>query len=167
MVHRRSTRRGTSSHITNSARAISTRALPVRNAYSKGHMRYHLTNMLTSSRTFVGPYLKPDGTMLVEGTMQAPFTVRRNVAAVLGLPVNAVRVHSISMGRGFGGKEDSPVDLCCRAALLASYKGKPVRILPLEQEEVTLQTSKRHPNVQRSLNRPKLVREQSTPLLTK
>ena len=84
--------------------------------------------------------------MLVEGPMQAPFTVRRNVAPVLGLPINQVRARQIHMGGGFGGKEDSPIDLCCRAAVLARHTGRPVRII-LEREEVTLQTSKRHPMI--------------------
>ncbi len=89
---------------------------------------------------------QPDGTMLVEGPMQAPFTVRRNVAAVLGLPINKVRVRQIHMGGGFGGKEDSPIDLGVRAAVLAMKTGRPVR-LALEREEVTLQTAKRHPMI--------------------
>ena len=87
-----------------------------------------------------------DGTMLVEGPMQAPFTVRRNLAAVLGVPVNMVRVRQIHMGGGFGGKEDSPIDIGCRAAVLARHTGRPVRI-SLEREEVTLQTCKRHPMI--------------------
>ncbi|MCJ7684911.1 MAG: molybdopterin-dependent oxidoreductase, partial [Desulfobacteraceae bacterium] len=89
---------------------------------------------------------QPDGTMLVEGPMQAPFTVRRNLAAVLGVPVNQVRVRQIHMGGGFGGKEDSPIDLGCRAAVLAHHTGQPVR-LALQREEVTLQTCKRHPMI--------------------
>lgn len=87
-----------------------------------------------------------DGTMVVEGPMQAPFTVRRNIAAVLGLPINRVRVRQIPMGGGFGGKEDSPIDLGCRAAVLAIHTGRPVR-MALEREEVTLQTCKRHPMI--------------------
>jgi CO/xanthine dehydrogenase Mo-binding subunit len=94
--------------------------------------------------TFAVP--QPDGTMLVEGPMQAPFTVRRNLAAVLGVPVNQVRVRQIHMGGGFGGKEDSPIDIGCRAAVLAHHTGRPVRIA-LEREEVTLQTCKRHPMI--------------------
>jgi len=94
--------------------------------------------------TFAIP--QPDGTMLVEGPMQAPFTVRRNLAAVLGVPVNRVRVRQIHMGGGFGGKEDSPIDIGCRAAVLAHHTGRPVRI-SLEREEVTLQTCKRHPMI--------------------
>jgi CO/xanthine dehydrogenase Mo-binding subunit len=50
------------------------------------------------------------------------------------------------MGGGFGGKEDSPIDLGCRAAVLAWHTGRPVR-LALEREEVTLQTCKRHPMI--------------------
>lgn len=89
---------------------------------------------------------QPDGTMLVEGPMQAPFTVRRNLAAVLGVPVNQVRVRQIHMGGGFGGKEDSPIDIGCRAAVLAHHTKRPVR-MALEREEVTLQTCKRHPMI--------------------
>ncbi len=87
-----------------------------------------------------------DGTILVEGPMQAPFTVRRNINAVLGVPINKVRVRQVGMGGGFGGKEDSPIDLGCRAAVLANYTGQPVR-LALEREEVMLQTCKRHPMI--------------------
>jgi xanthine dehydrogenase molybdenum-binding subunit len=45
-----------------------------------------------------------DGSILIQGPMQAPFSLRRNAAAVLGVPINRVRVRSISMGGGFGGK---------------------------------------------------------------
>jgi CO/xanthine dehydrogenase Mo-binding subunit len=86
-----------------------------------------------------------DGSILIEGPMQAPFSLRRNAAAVLGIPINKVRVRSISMGGGFGGKEDAPIDIGCRAAVLAIHTKRPVR-LSLEREEVTLQTAKRHPH---------------------
>jgi CO/xanthine dehydrogenase Mo-binding subunit len=89
---------------------------------------------------------QPDGSMLVEGPMQAPFTVRRNVNAVLGIPINKVRARQVYMGGGFGGKEDSPIDIGCRAAVLAYHTGRPVR-MALDREEVTLQTSKRHPMI--------------------
>lgn len=87
-----------------------------------------------------------DGSMLVEGPMQAPFTVRRNVNAVLGIPINKVRARQVYMGGGFGGKEDSPIDIGCRAAVLAHHTGRPVR-MALDREEITLQTSKRHPMI--------------------
>ena len=89
---------------------------------------------------------QPDGTMLVEGPMQAPFTTRRNVNAVLGVPISKVRVRQVPVGGGFGGKEDSPIDIGCRAAVLAYHTGRPVR-MALEREEITLQTAKRHPMI--------------------
>jgi nicotinate dehydrogenase large molybdopterin subunit len=111
-------------------------------------------------RTFVVPflehaYLEPDvafavpggdGTMTVTAPMQAPFTVRRNVAPVLGLPINRVRCVVTPLGGGFGGKEDSPIDTCVRAAVLAWKTGKPVRI-EYTREEIMLSTCKRHPMI--------------------
>ena len=111
-------------------------------------------------RTFTVPfleagYLEPDialavpggdGTMTVTGPMQAPFTVRRNVAPVLGIPISRVRCVVTTLGGGFGGKEDSPIDTCVRAAVLAWKTGKPVR-LEYTREEVMLSTSKRHPMI--------------------
>ncbi|MFH1009476.1 MAG: molybdopterin cofactor-binding domain-containing protein, partial [Candidatus Latescibacterota bacterium] len=109
-------------------------------------------------RTFVVPFLEhayiepdvavavpsSDGTITVTGPMQAPFTVRRNVAAVLGIPVNRVRCVVTPLGGGFGGKEDSPIDTCVRAAVLAWKTGRPVR-LEYSREEIMLSTCKRHP----------------------
>ena len=89
---------------------------------------------------------QPDGGILVEGPMQAPFLTRKNLGPVLGLPLNKVRVRQIHMGGGFGGKEDSAIDLACRAAVLALHTGRPVRML-LEREELMIQTSKRHPMI--------------------
>ncbi len=89
---------------------------------------------------------QPNGGMLVEGPMQAPFLTRKNLAPVLGIPMNKVRVRQIHMGGGFGGKEDSPIDLGCRAAVLAQHTGRPVK-MSLEREELMIQTSKRHPMI--------------------
>ena len=89
---------------------------------------------------------QPDGTLLIEGPTQAPFAVRRNIAAVLGVPINRIRVRQTPMGGGFGGRLDAPIDLGCRAAVLATHTGRPVR-LSLEREEVTLQTPKRRPHI--------------------
>ena len=87
-----------------------------------------------------------DGTMTVYGPMQALFTVRRNVAPVLGIPVNRVRCVGTTPGGGFGGKEDSTVDTAVRAAVLAWKTGKPVR-LEYSREEIMLSTCKRHPMI--------------------
>jgi CO/xanthine dehydrogenase Mo-binding subunit len=121
----------------------------------KGFLRADIILQRSYKAPFVEHgYLEPDMTMavpqadgsfLIEGPMQAPFSLRRNAAAVLGIPINKVRVRSISMGGGFGGKEDAPIDIGCRAVLLAAHTKRPVR-LSLEREEVTLQTAKRHPH---------------------
>jgi CO/xanthine dehydrogenase Mo-binding subunit len=86
----------------------------------------------------------PDGTVTIEGPMQAPFFVRKTVASVLGIPFNKVQCVQTPLGGGFGGKEDSPLDLGSRAALLAWKTGQPVKI-EFAREETTLTTSKRHP----------------------
>ena len=86
----------------------------------------------------------PDRTMTVKGPMQAPFTVRRNIAPILGVPINKVQCVQTPIGGGFGGKEDSPIDIGARAAVLAWKTGKPVR-MEYDREEITLSTCKRHP----------------------
>jgi len=88
----------------------------------------------------------PDGTITVKGPMQAPFTVRRNIAPVLGIPINRVQCVQTPIGGGFGGKEDSPIDIGARAALLAWKTGRPVR-MEYDREEITLSTAKRHPMI--------------------
>lgn len=111
-------------------------------------------------RTYTVPflehaYLEPDvaiaipgedGVMTVKSPMQAPFTVRRNIAPVLGIPINRVRCIVTPLGGGFGGKEDSPIDTCVRAAVLAWKTGRPVR-LEYTREEIMLSTCKRHPMI--------------------
>lgn len=88
----------------------------------------------------------PDKTITVKGPMQSPFTVRRNIAPVLGIPINRVQCVQTPIGGGFGGKVDSPIDIGARAALLAWKTGKPVR-MEYDREEITLSTAKRHPMI--------------------
>ena len=85
-----------------------------------------------------------DGTITVQGPMQAPFLVRKTVASVLGLAFNKVRCVVTPLGGGFGGKEDSPLDIGSRSALLAWATGQPVK-MEFAREETALSTSKRHP----------------------
>jgi CO/xanthine dehydrogenase Mo-binding subunit len=86
----------------------------------------------------------PDGTMTIQGPMQTPFAVRKTIASVLGIPFNKVQCVQTPLGGGFGGKEDSPLDLGSRAALLARKTSQPVKI-EFAREETALTTSKRHP----------------------
>jgi len=73
---------------------------------------------------------------------QGIFDDRRQVAAVLDLPVEDVEVELVPSGGAFGGKEDMSVQ--AQAALLARSTGRPVR-LALSREESVLMHPKRHP----------------------
>ena len=65
---------------------------------------------------------------------QAPFFVRKEVAHVLDLSLEAVQVRSVVIGGGFGGKSQSPEPIAI-AAMLSMKTGKPVKILLNRQEE--------------------------------
>ncbi|ABK53414.1 xanthine dehydrogenase, molybdenum binding subunit apoprotein [Acidothermus cellulolyticus 11B] len=66
------------------------------------------------------------------------------IAEILNLPQNRVRVISTYMGGGFGGKEDMTVEPY--VALLAWYTRRPVRMI-FERQESILATTKRAPFV--------------------
>lgn len=85
-----------------------------------------------------------NGAMTVHGTMQCPYYVQRAVATVLGLPLASVRIVQTVTGGGFGGKEDSPNEVCACAALAASLTGRPVKLVYTREEDF-YRSSKRHP----------------------
>lgn len=89
-------------------------------------------------------FLEPSGEMVVYGSIQCPFYVQKAVARVLGFNLNKVRVVQTVTGGGFGGKEDVPSEICARAALLAYYTKRPVKLI-LTREEDIITSSKRHP----------------------
>jgi CO/xanthine dehydrogenase Mo-binding subunit len=66
----------------------------------------------------------------------------RDVAEVLGLPQNRVRVIGTYVGGGFGGKEDVTVEVYL--GLLAWKTGRPVKMVWTRQESL-LARAKRHP----------------------
>ncbi len=74
---------------------------------------------------------------------QAVYANRRSLAPVYGLPQNLLRVVSPLVGGGFGGKEDSCMDVSAMAGVLAVKTGKTV-YLELSREEVFRTTGKRH-----------------------
>ena len=67
---------------------------------------------------------------------------QKEVAAVLGLPIEKVRIVQCATGGGFGGRLDITVQ--CLLALAVFYLKKPVRIV-YSREEVFQVISKRHP----------------------
>ncbi len=87
---------------------------------------------------------RPDGVMEVYGSMQHPFSTRRFVAALLGVPLSEVEVKTIPMGGGFGGKDDTAAIVCARAALAAHVTGRPVK-MTYEREWSIRESYKRHP----------------------
>lgn len=83
-----------------------------------------------------------DGIMTVYCSTQNPHYDRADVAGVMGLPSNRVRIVQVTTGGGFGGKLDISVQ--CHIALLAHYTGKPVKMVR-GRKESTIVSSKRHP----------------------
>ncbi|MEI6113834.1 MAG: molybdopterin cofactor-binding domain-containing protein [Burkholderiales bacterium] len=67
---------------------------------------------------------------------QAPYFVRKEIAHLLGVPKENVRVHSIVIGGGFGGKSQSPEPIGI-ASLLSRKAGRPVKIVLSRLEEFT------------------------------
>jgi len=87
-----------------------------------------------------------DGSLTLWVSSQKPFEDRRNVAAVLGLPEERVRIVSAVVGGAFGGKEDSGVAVL--AGLAAWAARGTVRVVN-DRWESFLAHPKRHPAVVR------------------
>jgi nicotinate dehydrogenase large molybdopterin subunit len=84
-----------------------------------------------------------DGGMDVWGSSDHPFLTRQNVARVLGLSVNEVHYHNMTIGGSFGSRKDSSFDVCSRTALLAYLCGRPVKMAYSREESITAKV-KRH-----------------------
>jgi aldehyde oxidoreductase len=83
-----------------------------------------------------------DGGFHVSSQGQGVWEDRRQVASLLGLPEERVRVTLVSNGGAFGAKEDLNVQ--CHAALMAHLTQRPV-LLTLTREESLKFHPKRHP----------------------
>lgn len=73
---------------------------------------------------------------------QGAYEDRKQIAKILGLSLNEVRVIQVQNGGGFGGKEDLTVQ--GHAALAAYHLGVPVKVT-LTREESLIMHPKRHP----------------------
>lgn len=99
------------------------------------------------SHMFIEPdagisYYDEQGRMTVAASTQNPHYDRNEIAALLGVPANRVRMKQAATGGGFGGKLDIGVQLHC--ALLTYHTGRPVKIVRTRRESTTV-SSKRHP----------------------
>jgi len=83
------------------------------------------------------------GGLTIISPAQAVYANRRSLAGVFGIPHNRLRIVSPLVGGGFGGKEDSCMDVSAMAGVLALKCDKPV-YMALTREEVFRTTGKRH-----------------------
>lgn len=83
------------------------------------------------------------GKLTLWSTTQTPFMLRRDLAKVLNMPENRIRVIKPRLGGGFGGKHEMlSLDFC--ACLLSQKTGKPVKIV-YSREEDMISSRGRHP----------------------
>ena len=83
-----------------------------------------------------------EGGMVLYSQSQGVYEDRRQVALILGLPEEKVRVILVPNGGGFGGKEDLSIQ--GHASLFAFLMGKPVKVTLTREESIRLHP-KRHP----------------------
>jgi CO/xanthine dehydrogenase Mo-binding subunit len=81
------------------------------------------------------------GNIVIWSANQCPFRDRRQVAHVLGMKENKVRVIRATTGGAFGGKDDITVEI--HIGLLVQATGRPVRLV-LDREESFMSQTKRH-----------------------
>ena len=112
--------------------------------------KYIVENTYTTQRVDHA-YLEPEtsvavydenGVMNIFTSTQYPFRDRRQIAPVLKMPFNRVRVSQMTTGGGFGGKDDITTEI--QAALLALKTGRPVKVSWTRKESMVCST-KRHP----------------------
>ncbi|MEJ5913488.1 molybdopterin-dependent oxidoreductase [Pseudokineococcus sp. 1T1Z-3] len=87
-------------------------------------------------------WLDDDGRLVVRSSTQVPFLVRRELAHVLGLEPERVRVLAARVGGGFGGKQEMLVEDVVALATLRT--GRPCTYEMTRTEELTTAPS-RHP----------------------
>jgi len=83
-----------------------------------------------------------DGVLNVWTSTQYVFRDRSQIAPVVNLPMNKVRVIQMYTGGAFGGKDDITTEI--QAALLAIKTGRPVKVVWSRHESMICST-KRHP----------------------
>jgi xanthine dehydrogenase molybdenum-binding subunit len=96
---------------------------------------------LTTDQLTTDP-LNSDFAIHVLSQSQGVYDDRIQIAALLGLPLEAVRVTLVPNGGGFGGKEDLSVQ--GHAALMAHLTGRPVKVTLTRAESIIIHP-KRHP----------------------
>jgi len=83
-----------------------------------------------------------NGYLKILSQSQGVFDDQRQIASILGVPIEEVQVELVSNGGAFGGKEDLSIQ--GQTALLAKITGKPVKLTLSRDESIRLHP-KRHP----------------------
>ncbi|NRD79290.1 xanthine dehydrogenase family protein molybdopterin-binding subunit [Bacillus sp. BRMEA1] len=79
--------------------------------------------------------IKPDGTIIIMTSSQAPFMVKRLIADYFGEDIGKIIVHTPLVGGAYGGK--APVQLEILAYLASKeVGGKPVKLLNTREEDI-------------------------------
>ncbi|MGP3533442.1 molybdopterin-dependent oxidoreductase [Microbacterium sp. RD1] len=87
-------------------------------------------------------WLDDDGRLVIRASTQVPFLTRDELARILDLDPDRVRVHAARVGGGFGGKQEIFAEDLVALAVLRT--GRPVAY-ELSRAEEFLRTSVRHP----------------------
>jgi CO/xanthine dehydrogenase Mo-binding subunit len=91
--------------------------------------------------------MDPSGQITIWSNTQHPYTVRREVARFLNIPINRVRVIVPYVGGGFGGKTTLKVEPMAVALAIKEKKNRPVKILLTREEEFHATSVVRHPSI--------------------
>ncbi len=91
-------------------------------------------------------WLDEDGRLVVRTATQVPFHVRRIIAPLLGIPIQAIRVIKPRIGGGFGGKQEILLEDLCGMVTLRT--GRPCRLEYTRAEELYASRT-RHPQIVR------------------
>ncbi|HMD79530.1 MAG TPA: xanthine dehydrogenase family protein molybdopterin-binding subunit [Nitrososphaerales archaeon] len=87
---------------------------------------------------------RPDGRIVITGSIQNPFYAREGISKILGLPPDRIDLVVPAIGGTFGGKSDeAPWDVCSMAALAALKTGKTAACV-YKRDESILAHSRRH-----------------------
>ncbi len=79
----------------------------------------------------------------IHGSIQNPYSIRENVAKVLGYKLSQVRIVQGTIGGSFGGKDESVMMMAARCAILALKTKRAVKMV-LTREECFSESCKRH-----------------------
>ena len=131
LLFRRTLRKG------NVAEGFAKSHLVVKRSYSTPHLEHSCLEPDAGAG-----YVDQDGTLVIHASTQNPHYDQKEVAEILGLPGEKIRIIQAATGGGFGSKLDLTVQGFIGLALY--HFRRPVRLV-FSREEAFLATTKRHP----------------------